>query len=133
MDPAWRLHQIGYNRRARERLAAGSGSGGTRFWGWEIVIMFCEIVIALDGYAEAGGMPVPKSHRARRAIVRRHFPRLAETYDGLYTLSLTARYYNGYAMTKMMWRKAAQCHGMLSKAIPVQRAGASAASDVRRP
>ena len=25
--------------------------------------MFCEIVIALDGYAEAGGMPVPKSHR----------------------------------------------------------------------
>lgn len=72
-----------------------------------------------------GGCPaaVPKSHRARRAIVKRHFPRLAETYDGLYTLGLTARYYNGYVMAKKTWRKAAQCHGILSKAIPVQRAG----------
>lgn len=72
-----------------------------------------------------GGCPaaVPKSHRARRAIVKRRFPLPAETYDGLYTLGLTARYYNGYAMAKKTWRKAAQCHGILSKAIPVQRAG----------
>ncbi len=83
-------------------------------------MMFHEIVIAVDGYAEIRGIPVPKTHKARRAIVRRHLPHLAEQYNDLYTLSLIARYYDGYDMTEKAWREAARCSEMLARSIPVQ-------------
>ncbi len=38
-------------------------------------MMFYEIVIALDGYAEARGLSTPKNHKAGRAIVERHLSR----------------------------------------------------------
>ena len=117
MDIGWRRGQIDFNVGARERLAK---SGGARLWAWEIVIMFYEIVIALDGYAEARGMPAPKSHRERRAIVRRYLPHLAKPYDDLYGLSLVARYYKGYAMTETAWYEAAGCRETLARGIPVQ-------------
>ena len=117
MEPGWRRHQIDYNRRARKRLAE-EGSG--RLWAWEIVMMFYEIVIAVDGYAEARGMPVPKTHAARRAIVKRHLPHLAGPYNDIYGLSLRARYYNGYAMTERAWCKAAQCREVLARGIPMR-------------
>ena len=87
MNIGWRCLQIDYNARARERLAK---SGGARLWAWEVVMMFYEIVIAVDGHAEARGLPVPKTHGARRAIVRRRLPRLAKQYAGLYGPSLKA-------------------------------------------
>ncbi len=120
MDSGWRSLQIDHNRRVRERLVKGASSGGDRFWGREAVIMFYEIVIALDGYAEMSGMPTPNNHKARRALVRRHFPHLADSYDSLYVLSLAARYYNGYTMTEKAWREAVQCHGILTRGVPVQ-------------
>ena len=83
-------------------------------------MMFYEIVIAVDGYAEMRGMQVPETHIARRAIVRRHLPRLLDLYDDLYGLSLKARYYEVYDMTEMAWRKAAQCREALARSIPVQ-------------
>ena len=49
--------------------------------------MFYEIVIILDGCAEARGMPAPKNHKSRRALVKRHLPHLAEMYNDLYALS----------------------------------------------
>ena len=82
--------------------------------------MFYEIVIILDGYAEARGIATPKSHTARRTVVERHLPHLLDMYDGLYTLSLDARYYKGYDMTESEGRRAARCHEMLSRNIPVQ-------------
>ena len=117
MDPGWRLKQIEYNKKARERLARAAGA---RFWGWEIVMMFYDIVIAVDGYAEMRGIPVPKNHKARRAVVGRHLPHLAELYNGLYSLSLVARYYDGYAMTENAWCAAARCRDALARSIPVQ-------------
>ena len=117
MDKGWRLYQIDYNARARERLAK---SDGARFLAWEIVMMFYEIVTTVDGYAKMRGIPVPKSHRARRAVVERHLPHLLDPYDDLYTLSLVARYYDGYAMTEMAWQEAARCHETLARSIPVQ-------------
>ena len=120
MDTKWRQLQIDHNRRARERLAGGKASGGGAFRDWEATLMFYEIVIAVDGYAEIRGIPVPKSHKERRAIVKRHLPHLADQYDDLYGLSLEARYYNGYDMTETGWRKAALCHEILSRSIPVQ-------------
>ncbi len=117
MDIGWRRLQIDYNAGARERLAK---SDGTRLWAWEIVMMFYEIVIAVDRYADARGMPVPKTHGARRAVVRRHLPRLVKPYNDLYGLSLVARYCDGYAMTEMSWRKAARCREVLARSIPVQ-------------
>lgn len=80
--------------------------------------MFYEIVIAVDGYAIMRGIPAPRNHAARRSIVMRHLPYLAESYDGLYGLSLEARYYKGYAMTKNAWRRALQCHEVLTRNIP---------------
>ena len=100
---------------ARKKLAEG---GGTRFLGWEVVIMFYEIVIAVGGYAAMGGMSAPRSHAARRSLVMRHLPHLAESYDGLCGLSLEARYYKGYAMTKNAWRRASQCRKVLTRNIP---------------
>ena len=117
MDRGWRLQQIDYNARARERLAKSSGA---RLWAWEIVMMFYEIVTTVDGYADIRGIPVPKSHKARRAVVERHLPHLLDPYDDLYTLSLAARYYKGYAMTEMAWHEAARCREMLARSIPVQ-------------
>ena len=117
MDTRWQPRQIDYNRSARKSLA---GADGGRFWAWEIVMMFYEIVIAVDWYAEARGMPAPKSHRERRALVRRYLPRLLDSYDGLYGLSLKARYYKGYAMTEMSWYEAAGCRETLARGIPVQ-------------
>ena len=117
MEPGWRLEQIEYNKRARERLARAAGP---RFWGWEIVMMFYDIVIAVDGYAEMRGGPVPKNHKARRAVVERHLPHLVDLYDDLYTLSLVARYYDGYAMTENAWCEAARCRDALARSIPVQ-------------
>ena len=96
MDSGWRPRQVDYDTRARERLA---GAGGARFWAWEIVMMFYEIVIAVDGCAEARGLLVPKTHMARRVLVTRHFPRLAGPYNDLYGLSLEGRHYKGYDMT----------------------------------
>ena len=117
MDVGWRRFQIDYTARARERLA---GTDGPRFWAWEIVMMFYEIVIAVDSYAEARGMPSPKSHRERRAVVERYLPHLLDPYDGLYGLSLKARYYKGYAMTETAWLEAAGCRETLARGIPVQ-------------
>ena len=119
MDPRWRPRQVDHNRRARKVLAEGGRSIGARFWGWEAVLMFYEIVIILDGYAEARGTPTPKSHRARRSVVERHLPHLLDTYDDLYTLSLDARYYDGYDMTANEGRRAAQSHGILTRSIPL--------------
>ena len=114
MDPEWRRIQVKHDRRAREKLAKG---GGARFWDWEATMMFYEIVIALDGYAEARGIPTPKNHKARRAIVERHLPLLADFYNDLYSLSLEARYYNGYDMTEKEWREAARCREALARSI----------------
>ena len=117
MDASWRPLQIDCNRRARGRLAEG---GGARFWGWEIVMMFYDIVITVDGYAELRGMPAPRSHRERRALVERHLPYMVDPYEELYSLSLEGRYYKGYAMTEKAWREAARCREMLARGIPVQ-------------
>ncbi len=83
-------------------------------------MMFYEIVIAVDGYAELRGIPVPETHTARRAIVRRHLPHLAEQYNDLYGLSLKARYYEGCDMTEKAWFEAAACRETLASSIPVQ-------------
>ena len=117
MESGWRLEQIEYNKRARERLARAAGA---RFWGREIVMMFYDTVIAVDGYAEMRGIPVPRNHKARRAVVERHLPHLVDLYDDLYTLSLVARYYDGYAMTENAWCEAARCRDALARSIPVQ-------------
>ena len=120
MDTGWRLFQIDHDRKARKILAEGGRSIGARLWDWEAVTLFYEIVIALDGYAELKGIPAPQNHRARRAIVGRHLPHLVEPHNALYALSLEARYYNGYTMTESEGRKAARCHEMLSRNIPMQ-------------
>ena len=117
MDTSWRALQIDYNRRARWRLAEVSG---VRFWGWEIVMMFYDIVITVDGYAEMMGKPAPRSHRERRALVERHLPYMVDPYEELYSLSLEGRYYKGYAMTKKAWHEAARCHEILVRNIPAQ-------------
>ena len=83
-------------------------------------MMFYEIVIILDGYAEASGMPAPKNHKARRVIVKRRLPHLVDFYNDLYSLSLEARYYNGYDMTEKEWRVAARCCEALARSIPAR-------------
>lgn len=80
MDPGWRRIRAEHDRRARKRLAGGGGM----FREWEATMMFCEIVIVLDGHAEARGLPTPKNHKARRALVEMHPPHLAGPYGGLY-------------------------------------------------
>ena len=119
MNPSWRPLQVDHNRRVRKVLVDGGRGIGARFWGWETVLMFYEIVIILDGYAEARGMPTPKSHKERRSVVERHLLHLLDMYDGLYALSLSARYYKGYAMTESEGRRAAQCHETLTRSIPL--------------
>ena len=119
MGNGWRLIQIDHNKKMREILAEAERSIA-RFWGWESVLMFYEIVITLDGYAELRGMPAPQNHAVRRSVVERHLPYLADIYDGLYGLSVTARYHNGYAMTEDAGLEAARCHEMLLRNIPVQ-------------
>ena len=113
----WRPVQTGHDRAAREVLTKG---GGARFRDWVAVVMFYEIVIILGGHAEARGMPAPRNHKTRRAIVRRHLPRLADFYGGLCALSPEARCYKGYAMTEGGARRAARCHGMLARNIPAR-------------
>lgn len=54
MDPGWRLLQIRHNKKARDKRTSG---GDSRFWDWEAVIMFYDITIAVDGYAEMGAAP----------------------------------------------------------------------------
>ena len=117
MLPRWRLDQIAYNEKTLKWLA---NAAGARFWGWEIVVMFYSIVTALDGYAAARGHSAPKSHRERRAVVRRHLPHLVDSYDGLYNLSLDARYHRGYAMTEKAWSEAARCREALGSGIPMR-------------
>lgn len=68
---------------------------------------FHEFVIAVDGYAEARGMPVPKTHKAERVLVKRHFSHLAGPCNDLYGPGVEGRYCKGYDMTKKAWCKAA--------------------------
>ena len=117
MPSRWRLGQIAYNEKTLEWLAKASGA---RFWGWEIVVMFYSIVAALDGYAMTRGRPAPKGRRERRAIVKRCLPHLVVPYDGLYGLSLEARYHKGYAMAEKSWFEAAQCCESLLGGIPTR-------------
>ena len=116
MDRGWRLLQIEHDRESREVLA----KAGSRFRDWVVVMMFYEVVITLDGCAEARGMPAPQGHKARRSVVGRHLPHPAEQYNALYALSLAARYYDGYAVTENEGRRAARCHETLLRNIPVQ-------------
>ena len=117
MEPGWRLRQINRDRDARERLAKG---GTTGLWDWEATVLFYEIVIAVDGYAEIRGMPAPTNHKARRALVERHLPHLLDPYDDLYALSLEARYYDGYNMAESEGRRAARCREILARNVPVE-------------
>ena len=119
-DAGWRLIQIAHNGSVRGILAREVKSGGAGFRGWEAAPMFCEIAVAAGGYDEMRGSPTPTSHKARMAIVKRHLPHLAETYNDLYAMSVAARYYNGYAMTENAGRMAERCHETLAKSIPVQ-------------
>ncbi len=82
--------------------------------------MFYEIVIAIDGYAEMKGVPVPKNHNSRHNLVERHLPHLLDLYNDLYGQSLIARYSDGYTMTENEGLRAARCHEALSRSIPVQ-------------
>ena len=116
-DPGRRRLQVEHDREAREGPAKG---GGARFRDWEAAMMFYEIVIILDGHAEARGMPAPKSHKTRRAIARRHLPRLADFYNGLYSMSPEARYCNGYGMTEKEWQAVARCREALARSIPAR-------------
>lgn len=111
--------QIAHDKRAREILVKGGRSSGKRLLDWEVTLMFYEIVIAVDGYAEIRGIPVPKNHAARSALVKRHLPYLADMYNGLYGLSLEARYYDGHNMAEYEGRRAARCYKALAGSIPV--------------
>lgn len=118
MEPRWRLKQIGYNKSALEWLAK---VGGSRFWAWEIVIMFYSIVITVDGYAETRGMRAPKNHKERRAPVGRHLPHPADLYQQLCGLSLRAGHYSGYAMTEIARCEAMRRREALARSVPVEQ------------
>ena len=120
IDIGWRLIQIAHNKMVRETLVREGKSRGARLWGREAVLMFYEIVIAVGEYAEMRGLSAPENHRSRRGIVKRHLPRLAETYNDLYALSVVGRYYKGYATTENAGRKAERCREILARSIPVQ-------------
>ena len=107
-----RTRRMGGSGRAREKLAGG-GSG--RFWAWEIAMMSHDVVIAAGGYAEAGGMPAPKSRGARRAAAGRRLPLLPDLRGGPCALGLEAGYYKGYAMTKSAGRRAVRRRGALAR------------------
>ena len=117
MLPRWRLDQIAYNEKTLKWLAKAVGA---RFWGWEIAVIFYSIVTALDGYAVTRGHPAPKSHVERRVVVELRLPHLVDSYDGLYNLSLDARYHRGYAMTEKAWFEAARCCEALGSGIPTR-------------
>lgn len=82
--------------------------------------MFYGIIAAIDGCAEMKGVPVPTNHNARRSLVERHLPYLLDLYNDLYGQSLIARYGDGYTMTENEGLRAARCHEVLSRSIPVQ-------------
>ena len=94
--------------------------------------MFYGIVIALDGYAVTGGHPAPKGRRERRAAAGRHFLRLVDLCDGLYSLSLNARHHRGYGMAEKPRCRAVRCCEALAKSMPAQhREGAAGRQDGR--
>ena len=115
MDADWRRRQARHTRDARKSLEV-SGSG--RFASWQAVMMFYEVVVAVDGCAEDGGRPAPTSHKARSAFVQRNFPHLEHPYEHLYSEGMAARYYNGYAMTGNRLRDVVRSYEMIMASIP---------------
>ena len=119
MDADWRRRQARHTRDARKSLEV-SGSG--RLASWQVIMMFYEVVVVVDGCAEDRGRPAPTGHNARRAFVKRNFPHLAQSYDYLYNESVAARYYDGYAMTGRKWREAVRSYEIIMASIPQPQA-----------
>lgn len=92
-------------REDAQGVGGGRGDIGARFWGWESTMVFYEIMIILDGYAEMRDMPAPQDRAAGRTVVERYIPHLLDQYDGPCGLSVTARHHNGHAMTKDAGRR----------------------------
>ena len=115
MDADWRRRQVGHTRDARKGLEV---SGSDRFASWQIIMMFYEVVVAVDGCAEDRGRPAPNSHRARSAFVQRNFPHLEHPYEHLYNESIVARYYDGYAMTSEKLCEVARSYEIIMASIP---------------
>ena len=116
MDADWRRRQARHTRDARKRLEV---PGSDRFASWQAIMMFYEVVVvAVDGCAEDRGRPVPTSHNARRAFVKRNFPHLAQSYKHLYNESISARYYDGYSMAGERWRNVVRSYEIIMASIP---------------
>ena len=107
--------QARHTRDARKSLEV-SGSG--RFTSWQVVMVFYEVVVAVDGYAGGMGRPAPTSHNARSTFVQRNFPHIAQSYEHLYNESVSARYYDGHAMTGRIWREAVRNYEIIMASIP---------------
>ena len=82
-------------------------------------MMFCDIVIALVGYAEVRGVPAPENHKAGRAIVSRHPPHFVESHEELYGPRLSQALQR-VCHDRKAWRRAARCRKMLARRIPAQ-------------
>ena len=115
MDADWRRRQARHTRDARKSLEV-SGSG--RFASWQVIMMFYEVVVAVDGCAEDRGRPAPTSHNARSAFVQRNFPHLEHPYRYLYNESIVARYYDGYTMTSEKLCEAVHNYEIIMASIP---------------
>ena len=83
-------------------------------------MMFYDVVIAVDGYAESTMRPAPKSHKARRRLVSRQFPHLLEYYVYPQSESMAARYYDGYALNEKRRLESLQCYEKIQKSMPVR-------------
>ena len=114
-DADWCRRQARHTRDARKSLEV-SGSG--RFASWQVVMMLYEVVAAIDGCAEGMGRPAPTSHNARSAFVQRNFPHMAQSYKHLDNESVSARYYDGHAMTGRIWREAVRNYEIIMASVP---------------
>ena len=97
---------MAYNKGALEKI----GTGGHDFPGWEVVIMFYDAVIVVDGHVASRGKPPPRNHKARQYLVETLLPHLCEPYEYLHSASISARYYNGYAMADDIRCECVRCH-----------------------
>ena len=129
MDAGRRLRLIGYNAKARQRLAGG---GGARPRSRVIATVFYGNVVGAGGCGETRGRSAPKTRAAGRATAMRHLPRLVNPYGGQYGPSPGALYHKGYAMAEKPRCRATVLRGACREHAGAAKRGRNGAAGRRR-
>ena len=113
----WHRRQSEYNRRVYEWLHESRPDPTD----WKVTTLFYSALHRINYWFAVQTKKVPESHAERNRRVENELPTMFDDYRDLYTLSMRARYRDGFRTHDSHRRHALLLPGRLEKGLPFPR------------